>query len=320
MLPRTLKKNNPNSIFISLVYLLPLIVISLMNSTSVFVWENIGSLDPVFRALGSITWLNRGLAIILLVSTAFYLQYLFYHFRLYQTGNQYTVLITMGVLLSSDYALSISVWSIAPLLIARLIHKSIEIQSNSYPDMLLLEAGFISGLLWLIHPGLSLFFPAVLFAYLYSGKISVKGLLVTLLGIALPIYFSSGIFYLLDVPYQLKFIPTFEQTTVELQKQYWLFIGSALLVFFSIRYYLKALVTNKNIVKNHLLLVLVFSGLGTLSVLSSNASANDLLVGFFPAFAVMSSLFFLNENRTWLSELLFIVWYISLILHLTSCC
>lgn len=316
MLPRTLRKNTPQGIAVSVAYILPFIVFFAVKDQKTFDWTGVGLLSEYLIPLTSTTWLNILLGSSITILIGVYAQFVFYKYRIFEKGNQFAFVSTIALLSCSTYAGTVAPWTLGALCIVRLMDRSFEIQKSNNPNTIVLEASFTAGILWLIAPEFIWVYPCVLLAYFYSGGVQIKGLIISLFGLLLPFYFISGLNFLSGHPVFIdtsKIIPTYFAPTNPYE--FILIGGCASVIVIGIRYLLNAVTANKIIIKNHLVLLLIC---GVLCVVSSSFSAagyGDIIVGTFPAFGVLSGLYFANASRIWLMEVTFFLWYSSILLY-----
>ncbi len=318
MLPRALRKNTPQSIFIASLYAAPIIVLALLDNRHNYTWPEYNLLSNFFNAIIEIGWLTKLLSGGLLIGSAIYGQLVFYKYRLFDQGNQFPFVLIIALVSCSSQTFALSpLWVSLPFLV-RLLDRSFEIQRSDKVHLIIMEASFTAGILFLISSDFLWLYPIILIAYLYSGNLQLRGFLISLFGFVLPYYFMFSINYLIgesaapEVHSELPhyFLPS---SVFEV-----ILIGGCLLVItIGFSYLLKAIMVNKVIIKNHLLLLIVFSVLLIASLSISAKSYGDALAGTFPAFSVLAGLYFLKASKVWLMEVTYILWYASVILYLS---
>ncbi|MAZ36132.1 hypothetical protein OAA90_02645 [Salibacteraceae bacterium] len=314
MLPRALKKNTPQSISIAILYALPFIVLILLQDIKIYDWTGKSNLSVYLNPINNYNWLNKLFGISLLLGTATYAQYVYYKYRLFAKGNQFVFILSVALLACGAYAGAVSPWALGAAFLIRLIDRCFEIQRSNNPNMIIVEASFTAGLLWMISSEFLWVFPTIILAYLYSGSLQIRGFFISVFGFVLPYYFLIGLNYLFD-------FPVIVDTSVHLPsyfapnnlREFVLLGGCLLVLIIGFRYLFQAIIINKVIIKNHLVLLIGFTALSIVSASMSAAGFGDIIVGAFPAFGVLAGLYFLNASKVWLMEITFFVWYGSVL-------
>lgn len=317
MLPRALKNNTPQSISIAILYTLPFLVLIFINDVRPYDWTGKSNLSVYLNYINEYNWLNKIIGTFLLIGTSAYVQLVYYKYRLFAKGNQFVFVLSVAMLACGSHAGLVSPWVLGSPFIIRLIDRCFEIQRSNSPNMIILEASFTAGILWQVSSEFIWVFPIIIFAYLYSGSIQIKGFVISFFGFVLPYYFLVCFNYILGNPIMAD-------TTVQLPtyfipstlKEFVLLGGCSLALIIGFRYLFQAIIINKVIIKNHLVLLI---GYTTLCIVSASLSAfgfGDIMVGAFPAFAVLAGLYFLNASKVWLMEITFLLWYGSVLFFL----
>jgi hypothetical protein len=297
MLPRALKKNTPQSISIAILYALPFIVLILLQDVKPYDWTGKSNLSVYLNPINNYDGLNKLLGVCLLLVASAYAQFVYYKYRLFAKGNQFAFVVSVFLI--------------------RLIDRSFEIQRSNNPNMIILEASFTAGTLCMISIEFIWVFPIIVFAYFYSGSLQVKGFVISLFGFALPYYFLICLNYLFSFPVSVDatvHLPSYViPNTVD---EFVLFGGCLLVLIIGFRYLFQAIIINKVIIKNHLVLLLGGTALCVVSASLSAFTFGDIVVGAFPAFGVLAGLYFLNASKVWLMEITFFLWYGSVLFFL----
>ncbi len=317
MLPRALRKNTPQSITTALVYAIPFVVMATVGNSETQQWSSKSILTPYFEPITSVHWLNTTIGTALLLFTAGYTQHVFNKYRLFKSANQFPFILTLALLTCSSNVGVVSPWICGSLLVIRLLDRALDIQRANKANMIILEASFTAGILWVFSSEYIWAFPIVFLAYLYSGSVQIKGFVMSIVGFLLPSYFFISLNYLFDHPRGLSelelVVPKFDFIDTP---QYTLLIGCLIVVIIGFRYFLKSIVVNKIIIKNHLVLVIVLSAMWVFSSAFSANSISDLVAGSFLGFSLLAGLYFANATKTWLMEATFYVWYLCVVAFL----
>ena len=317
MLPRALKKNTPQSISIAILYALPFLVLILLQDVKPYDWTGESNLSVYLNPINNYIWLNRLLGVSLLLTTSLYAQFVFYKYRLFAKGNQFAFIVSFALLSCGSYAGTIAPWVLGGVLLIRLIDRSFEIQRSNNPNMIILEASFTAGVLWMISSEFIWVFPIIIVAYLYSGSLQIKGFVISLFGFVLPFYFLICLNYLFGFNVDVDASVHLPLYVIPSTLREFVLLGGCLLVLLiGFRYLSKAIIINKVIIKNHLVLLIGSTVLCVVSASLSAFSFGDIIVGGFPAFGVLLGLYFLNASKVWLMEITFFIWYGSVLFFL----
>lgn len=310
MLPRTLRKSTPQSIFFAAIMTIPFIIVGLLSASSSYQWPSSNLLAQYINPICSIGWFASSISVLMVVLAAVYLQYVFYKYKLFPKANQFALVLFVGIISGVSNIFALSEWTVGLVFMIRLLDRAFEIQRVNKPNTTILEASFTAGFLTIISFDFIWIYPIVLIAYLYSGNLSVKGFFISAFGFILPYYFTRAINYLLDVeatginPRKLEFVQ------MDLTAPQMVFIvGCAFVIIIGVRYFLQAITINKVIVKNHLVLVIIFSVLATISAVIGMSSYTDVMIGVASIFCVLAGLYFINASKIWLMEVSFVIWY-----------
>ena len=310
MLPRTLRKSTPQSIFFAAIMTIPFIIAGLFSSSSSYQWPANNILAEYINPICSISWLASLTSVLMLVLAAVYLQYVLYKYKLFPKANQFSLVLFVGIVSGVSNIIALSEWTVGLVFMIRLLDRAFEIQRVNKANTTILEASFTAGLLTIISFDFIWIYPIVLIAYLFSGNLAVKGFFISAFGFVLPYYFMRSINYLLDVEAsginnsRLEFIPMNLNVP-----QIVFMVGCATVIIIGVRYFLQAITINKVIVKNHLVLVIIFSVLATISAVNGMSSYTDVMIGVAPIFCVLAGLYFINASKIWLMEVSFVIWY-----------
>ena len=317
MLPRALKKNTPQSISIAILYALPFIVLILLQDVKPYDWTGKSNLSVYLNPINNYDGLNKLLGVCLLLVASAYAQFVYYKYRLFAKGNQFAFVVSVAMLACGTSAGAVSPWVLGSVFLIRLIDRSFEIQRSNNPNRIILEASFTAGTLCMISIEFIWVFPIIVFAYFYSGSLQIKGFVISLFGFALPYYFLICLNYLFSIPVSVDVsvhLPSYViPNTVD---EFVLFGGCLLVLIIGFRYLFQAIIINKVIIKNHLVLLLVGTALCVVSASLSAFTFGDIVVGAFPAFGVLAGLYFLNASKVWLMEITFFLWYGSVLFFL----
>ena len=304
MLLKNLRSNNPQSVFLSLMISLPVYGIGMFYTHKYqFQWTESSALFYHVNLI-SLGWIDQLLGFILVFLSAFLFQHVCDKHNLFPKRSQLPLMLMVLILSVSPQAYSLSSLTVGILLMVSLFDYSFRIQQANRPNDLVFLGSLFVGSLSLIHSMYALFIVLILVAYIYSGKRDVKGLVILVVGFLLPLYFYSGMAYLLDAHIQFPFYYKFHMPIIGTDFILMAFVGAIILTFLSsISSFISALNFNKVVVKNNYVLLIWFGVLGT-------CVATSVEYGYVQGFSLLSFFIvpvlvnhFLRLKKSWLGNL-----------------
>ncbi|UTW64061.1 hypothetical protein KFE98_07950 [bacterium SCSIO 12741] len=304
MIRSILGSERPSAVFFSAVLGVVLLIPILFSSDSFS--ANSSFLLPYLGILP--TWLDRTLALLVVISSGIYGSYLFNKYEFFPQRNLFAnffipAMIALGGVLSLQ-----APWVIGAPLLLRFADRCLAIQRSGKPNHLLFDAASLTGLLSLIYYPFIGLLVLIWVAYLYSGSANIKGFVITLITPLFVGYLVGGTLYLFGLPPWPEWQNWSRSAPAPLAWSDWLMVSSVLVTWiFSLPVYLGSFASNKVVVKNHL----IWTGwfwliLTAAAVIGPFGWAATISIAFAPIAFFFANLL-MRLQRAWLSNALFIL-------------
>lgn len=228
----------------------------------------------------------------------------------------------MFVVLSSIYPIQTELTPqlISNLFVLLLFLRICYLYEHPSPLLLMLDGGFYSGIALLFNYDTVIFLPFILISVIIFTKFNVRYLLISLLGILLPLYIVASIFYLTNqldelISYVLQSFKTNTLQAIIYRKDYLLPFVLIIPILL-----LSTLGLQQNFFRNKvktrriaqaIILMLLF---GVIGLFIENTNFVYALIYLNIPLAILVGYYFISEKRFWIKEILFLA-FIGLIVY-----